>query len=144
LVQIDYEGICDNKMVEELAPKAAGLGKGKDFPELARQWSLAPSATRGGELEWVSFKSPAKEGETNGLPMAIAQVVEKMQKGAVSNPIEVQGRWWLVKLDDTRPTKVPSFEEAKQSIRTMLTRQEAERATAELVNTLAKSAKITQ
>jgi EpsD family peptidyl-prolyl cis-trans isomerase len=120
------------------------LGKGKDFAELARQWSLAPSATRGGEVEWISFKTPVKEGETNGLPLPIAHVLEKLQKGAVSNPIEVQGKWWLVKLDDTRPTKVPSFDETKQSIRNMLSQQEAERATNELVNSLAKGAKISQ
>ena len=120
------------------------LGKGKDFAELARQWSLAPSARRGGELDWVSFKSPAKEGDTNGLPLSIAQVLEKLQKGAVSNPIEVQGKWWLVKLDDTRPTKVPSFEDTKQSIRKMLTKQEVDRATNELVNSLAKGAKISR
>jgi peptidyl-prolyl cis-trans isomerase C len=122
----------------------AQLVKGADFADLARQWSLAPSATRGGEVEWVSFKTPVKEGETNGLPLAIAQALEKLQKGTVSNPIEVQGKWWLVKLDDVRPTKVPTFDETKQSIRNMLTQQEAERATNELVNSLAKGAKITQ
>jgi peptidyl-prolyl cis-trans isomerase C len=122
----------------------AQLVKGADFADLARQWSLAPSATRGGEVEWVSFKTPVKEGETNGLPLAIAQALEKLQKGAVSNPIEVQGKWWLMKLEDVRPTKVPTFDETKQSIRNMLTQQEAERATNELVNSLAKGAKITQ
>jgi peptidyl-prolyl cis-trans isomerase C len=120
------------------------LVKGADFADLARQWSLAPSATRGGEVEWVSFRTPAKEGETNGLPLPIALALEKMQKGAITNPIEVQGKWWLVKLDDTRPTKVPTFDDTKQSIRNMLTQQEAERATNELVNSLAKGAKITQ
>jgi len=122
----------------------AQLTKGADFAELAHQWSLAPSATRGGEVEWVSFRTPPKEGETNGLPLAIAQALEKMQKGAISNPLEVQGKWWLVKLDDSRPTKVPSFDETKQSIRNMLTQQEVERGTNELVNSLAKGAKITQ
>ena len=59
------------------------LVKGKDFAELARQWSLAPSALRGGEQDWVSFKSPVKEGETDGLPLPIAQAVEKLQKGKI-------------------------------------------------------------
>jgi len=31
LVQIDYEGMCDNVAVSELVPKAAQLGIGKDF-----------------------------------------------------------------------------------------------------------------
>ena len=87
----------------------AELAKGKDFAELARQWSLAPSATRGGELDWVTFKSPPQEGETAGLPLPIAQAVEKLQKGKVSEPIEVQGKWWLVKLDDVAPRQGPDL-----------------------------------
>jgi parvulin-like peptidyl-prolyl isomerase len=120
------------------------LLKGKDFTELARQWSLAPSSASGGELDWISFKSPAKEGETNGLPLPIAQAVEKLQKGKVSAPLETQGRWWIVQLDDTRATKVPAYEQAKAGIQTMLSQRELERATGELFNRLAKSATIVQ
>jgi peptidyl-prolyl cis-trans isomerase C len=120
------------------------LAKGKDFAELAREWSLAPSATRGGELGWISFKSPAKEGETQGLPLPLAQAVEKLQKGKVSDALEVQGRWWIVKLEDVRPVKVPSFDQAKPGIYRLLQTKEAERATAELVGKLSKSAAITQ
>jgi parvulin-like peptidyl-prolyl isomerase len=121
----------------------AQIGKGKDFAELARQWSLAPSATRGGELpEWVSFKSPPQEGQTMGVPLPIAQALDRMQKGKVSEPISFGGRWWLVKLDDVRATRVPGFEEAKPAIYKFLSAQELERATGELVARLLKSAKI--
>lgn len=119
------------------------LGKGKDFGELARQWSLAPSSTRGGELEWVSFKSPAKEGETSGLPLPIAQAVEKLPKSKVSEPINLQGRWWLVRLDDVRPTRLPSYEQARQNIYNSLAAQELQRATAELAQQLSRNATIT-
>ena len=47
LVQIDYEGICDNKMIEELAPKAAGLGKGKDFWVMADENAFLPGFADG-------------------------------------------------------------------------------------------------
>lgn len=120
------------------------LAKGKDFVELARQWSLAPSASRGGELDWVSFKTPARDGETQGLPLPIAQAVEKLQKGKVSEPIAVQGRWWVVKLDDTRDTKLPSFDETKLSIQRMLTARELERVTGELAAKLVKAAAVVQ
>jgi parvulin-like peptidyl-prolyl isomerase len=120
------------------------LAKGKDFAELARQWSLAPSATRGGDVDWVSFKTPAKEGETHGLPLPIAQAVEKLQKGKSTAPIEVQGRWWIVKLDDVRPTKVPSYDQAKAQIQRMLVTRELERVTGELATQLSKSATIVQ
>lgn len=122
----------------------AQLGQGKDFAELARQWSLAPTAARGGESGWVSFKTPAKEGETPGLPLPIAQAVEKLQKGKVSNPVDVQGQWWLVKLDDVRPTTMPTYDQAKPGIYRLLQTKELERATGELATQLGKSAKITR
>src|SRR5689334_1547712 len=42
----------------------ARLKKGEAFAGLAQQESLSPSAQRSGELEWMSFKTPAQEGET--------------------------------------------------------------------------------
>ena len=124
--------------------RGAELAKGQDFAALARQWSLAPSATRGGELQWVSFKTPPQEGRTSGLPLAIAQAVDKLQKGKVTEPIEIQGKWWLVKLDDVRPVKVPSFEQARQEIYKLLSTQEMERATAAVVRQLSQGATITR
>jgi trigger factor len=47
LVQIDYDGICDNKTIEELAPKAAGLGKGKDFWIMADENAFLPGFADG-------------------------------------------------------------------------------------------------
>jgi peptidyl-prolyl cis-trans isomerase C len=120
------------------------LQSGKDFAELAQAESLSPSGQRGGELEWVSFKTPASEGQTAGLPLPIAQAAEKLAKGKVSEPISVKDLWWLVKLEDVRPTRVPSFEETKAAIRTTLMNRELERATTELVQRLLKAATITQ
>jgi parvulin-like peptidyl-prolyl isomerase len=123
----------------------AQIGKGEDFAELARQWSLAPSATRGGEVpDWVTFKSPPQEGQTMGVPLPIAQALEKLQKGKVSDPISFGGRWWLVKLEDSRPTRVPSYEESRQTIYKFLSTQELERATSELIARLLKAANISQ
>jgi parvulin-like peptidyl-prolyl isomerase len=122
----------------------ARLKKGEAFSDLAQQESLSPSAQRGGELEWMSFKTPAQEGETGRLPLAIAQAAEKLTKGKVSEPINVKDMWWLVKLDDVRPTRVPTFEEARASLTNALQAKEVERATAELMQSLLKEAKITK
>lgn len=120
------------------------MAKGRDFADLARQWSQAPSSSRGGELEWVNFKTPAKEGQTQGLPLPLAQAVEKLQKGKVSDPVNVNNQWWLVMLEDTRPARVPTFEQAKGNLMRMLQQREVEKATNELANNLAKNAKIVQ
>ncbi len=122
----------------------ARLKKGESFAELAQQESLSPSAQRSGELEWMSFKSPAQEGETGRLPLPIAQAVEKLGKGKVSEPISVKGLWWLVKVEDVRPTRVPTFEEARPALLNAMNARELDRATNELVQKLYKEATITQ
>jgi len=116
--------------------------KGKDFAEMARQWSLAPSSSRGGELEWVNLKTPVKDGQTQGLPLQLAQAVEKLQKGKVSDPIAVGDRWWIVKLDDVRNANIPPFEQAKANLMRGMQQREIERVTTELATKLAKDAKI--
>lgn len=47
LVQIDYEGGCGGKPVEQVAPKAVGLGKGKDFWMLADENAFLPGFDTG-------------------------------------------------------------------------------------------------
>lgn len=61
----------------------AELKVGKPFDGLARQYSIAPSRDVGGELLWISFKTPVEEGKTSGLPVAIiAQTLAKLPAGA--------------------------------------------------------------
>ncbi|VWD54191.1 peptidyl-prolyl cis-trans isomerase [Burkholderia lata] len=82
------------------------LKSGKSFDALARQYSIAPSRDAGGELPWVSFKAPATEGRTSGLPVGIAQALEKLPVGAVTpESVAVDGARAIVKLDAKRPTQ---------------------------------------
>jgi peptidyl-prolyl cis-trans isomerase C len=120
----------------------AAVKRGERFPALAQRYSVAASAPQGGLLDWVSFKSPAAEGATGGLPLALAQVVEKLRPGEVSGAIAFGDRWMVVKLETKRPTMAPSFKQAKAALANMLAVRELERATTELVGTLVKDAKI--
>ena len=131
----------DQAKAEE-ALAAARLGR--PFAQLAQQYSIAPSARRGGELDWVSFKSPAKAGETSGLPLVVAQAVERMRQGDVSGPLAFDKQWLVVRLEEKRPTVVPTFEQARPALQNMLAARALERATTELVRTLVSGAKITQ
>lgn len=121
------------------------LKAGADFTILARQFSKAPSAAKGGELDWVSFKLPLVEGATQGYPLPIAEAIVKLPAGAVSAAtIAVGNQRYIVKVDEVRPTVVPKFEAVKPSLQTVLERQELERATAQFVAGLMKNAKIQQ
>ncbi|WP_175824183.1 peptidyl-prolyl cis-trans isomerase [Burkholderia sp. BCC0419] len=121
------------------------LKAGKSFDGLARQYSLAPSRDTGGELPWVSFNTPAAEGKTAGLPLPVAQALEKLTVGAATkDSIPVDGARAIVKLDAKRPTQVPGFETAKPTLQQQLQAIAAEKASAQMIGNLLKDAKITQ
>ncbi|KKL30966.1 peptidylprolyl isomerase [Burkholderia contaminans FFH2055] len=121
------------------------LKAGKSFEGLARQYSMAPSRNTGGELPWVSFHTPATEGKTSGLPLPVAQALEKLKVGAVTNDsIPVDGVRAIVKLDAKRPTQVPGFATAKPALQQQLQAAAVEKASAQMIGNLLKDAKITQ
>ncbi|WP_175956931.1 peptidyl-prolyl cis-trans isomerase [Burkholderia sp. BCC0405] len=121
------------------------LKAGKSFEGLARQYSMAPSRDTGGELPWVSFHTPATEGKTSGLPLPVAQALEKLKVGAAtSDSIPVDGVRAIVKLDAKRPTQVPSFATAKPALQQQLQAAAVEKASAQMIGNLLKDAKITQ
>ncbi|KVD16054.1 peptidylprolyl isomerase [Burkholderia ubonensis] len=135
-------------VVKDAATAATVLSElkaGKPFDGLARQYSIAPSRDAGGELPWVSFKTPATEGKTSGLPVAIARALEKLPIGAVTpESIPVDGARAIVKLDAKRPTQVPAFNQAQATIRQQLEALALEKASAQFVGGLLKSATIQQ
>ncbi|AOR71389.1 peptidylprolyl isomerase [Burkholderia stabilis] len=121
------------------------LKSGKSFEGLARQYSMAPSRDTGGELPWVSFHTPAAEGKTGGLPLPVAQAIEKLTVGAATkDSIPVDGVRAIVKLDAKRPTQVPGFETAKPALQQQLQAIAVEKASAQMIGNLLKDAKITQ
>ena len=134
--------VTRDKARAEAALAATRLGQ--PFAAIAQQYSVAPSARRGGEIDWVSFKSPAREGESSGLPLSVAQAVEQMKQGDVSGLLPFNSQWLVVRLDEKRATVVPTFEQARPALQNMLAARALERATTELVRTLVKDAQITQ
>lgn len=125
----------------------AQLKSGQSFETLARQYSQAPTAVAGGELPWVSFKTPVTEGKTQGLPLAVAQAITQLPAGGVTPQSialgsDVNGPRAIVKVDAKRPTQVPSFDAAKPTIQQQLQVLALEKATADFVGGLMKGAKI--
>lgn len=135
-------------VVKDAATAATVLSEvkaGKTFDALARQYSIAPNRDAGGELPWVSFKTPASEGKTAGLPVPIANALEKLPVGAIApESIPVDGARAIVKLDAKRPTQVPGFNQAQATIRQQLEALALEKASAQFVGGLMKGATIQQ
>lgn len=119
------------------------LAKGANFGDLARAQSQLPSASLGGALDWVSFKLPAVEGKTAGLPLVVAQAIAAMPPGGISaEPLALDGRFYVLRIDDIRPTRVPTYAEASPMLRQVLEAQARERASGELVARLLKEARV--
>lgn len=138
------------RLIEVADPAAANaalsrIKAGEDFAKVAQAVSLAPSKASGGAMDWISFKVPVQEGQTQNLPLPIAQAIASLPAGAVSAaPIAWNSRSFIVKVDEARPTQVPAYDTVKPGIQQALQAQALERATAALVTQLLTKAKITQ
>ncbi|MCF6220681.1 MAG: peptidylprolyl isomerase [Robiginitomaculum sp.] len=76
------------------------LGQGAPFQILARQFSSAPSAAKGGDIGWI------REGE---LREEINAVLLQMEKGQISKPIPVPGGVYVVALADKKISTSETF-----------------------------------
>lgn len=115
----------------------AQLKSGVAFDRLAREHSTAPSRSVGGELAWVSFRTPVTDEHTQGVPLPLAQALAQLPRGGVTPaPLVVDNARVLVKLDAKRPTEVPAFDQAKAAIPRQLEMVALEKAAARLVYAL--------
>jgi len=90
------------------------LKANKDFSELAKTRSTGPSGPSGGNLGWFSkgMMVPPFEKAVLGLKV-----------GEISDPIQTQFGWHIIKLIDVREKAIPSLEEVRPEIEQSL-RQE--------------------
>ncbi len=92
---------------EEAKAIIAKLKAGGKFEELAKQ-SKDGSAANGGDLDWASAASYVPE---------FSAAMVKLNKGQITEtPVKTQFGYHVIKLEDTRPAKVPSFDEVKQQV----------------------------
>lgn len=95
----------------------AELGKKGNFAKIAKEKSKdAGSAPHGGELGWAV--------PSNYVP-PFADAMIALKKGTYTKqPVQTQFGWHVIKMDDIRPLKMPTFEEVKPQIQQRL-QQEA-------------------
>jgi peptidyl-prolyl cis-trans isomerase C len=92
------------------------LQKGDLFGRLAQEFSIdTASKAQGGSLGWLMV------GQV--IP-AVANVLPTMAKGAITpKPIQTPVGWVILKLDDKRAFKIPTFEESKPQLQQALVQQ---------------------
>jgi peptidyl-prolyl cis-trans isomerase C len=128
---VEYK-VSDIAVASEADAQAAlnRIKKGEAFDKVAKSVSLAPNKAQGGAVGWV---------QPGQLGPQIGAVIAGLSKGQVTQaPIQLQQGWYLVKLEDKRSTKPPTFEQAKASIRAGM----AQRKQFEFLSQIAKDSKI--
>lgn len=104
------------KLVDEL--KGGG-----DFTTLAQEHSTGPSGPSGGQLGWFS----------EGMMVAPFQVaVAEMEADSISDPVQTDFGWHVIKLEETRIKDAPKLEEVRGEIENALRQQAIQNAIAEL------------
>lgn len=93
----------------------AKLKAGAKFEDLAKQSKDPGSAPNGGDLDWAPPSAFVK-------PFSDAMVA--LKKGEYTQtPVKTQFGWHVIKLDDVRAAKVPTFDEVKPQIAEQMQRQ---------------------
>ncbi len=100
---------------EEAEDLVRQLEQGADFAELAMAHSTGPSGPSGGELGWFGAGMMVPPFE---------EAVMEMETGAVSDPVETQFGWHVIKLNETRAKAAPALEEVEAELAEEI-RQEA-------------------
>src|SRR5437773_2366352 len=90
---------------------------GKDFGELAKQYSQDPgSAHNGGDLGWA---------ERSAFVAPFADALFGMKVGEIKGPVKTQFGYHIIRLDEIQAGKSKSFEEARSDLEAQLKRDRA-------------------
>ncbi len=86
---------------EEAREVIAEIEGGADFADLARARSTGPSGPQGGDLGFFGEGMMVEPFE---------EAVKGLEPGEVSEPVQTQFGWHVIKLEETREAEAPPFE----------------------------------
>lgn len=101
---------------EEMAQVTAALAEGRDFGEVAAEFSMDGSAQQGGDLGWFAA----------GVMIPDFQAaVEALEPGQVSEPLQTRFGFHVIKLFETRAQAVPELETVRDDLVANIQREAA-------------------
>ena len=116
--QVEYNASHILVETAEAAQEAiTAITDGAEFADVAKEKSTGPSGPNGGELGWF--------GEGVMVPEFQAAVMG-MEAGAVSEPVQTQFGWHVIKLNEVRDVPPPALEEVRAELEEGLLRQKIE------------------
>lgn len=92
---------------EEAREIRAALDGGADFADLAREKSTGPSGPNGGDLGWFGEGMMVK---------AFEDAVVALEPGQVSDPVQTEFGWHVIKLNETRLKEVPALDDVRAEL----------------------------
>ncbi len=97
--------------LEDAQGVKAELDAGANFEDMAREKSTGPSGPNGGDLGFFSRGQMVSEFE---------DAVFAMEIGEVSDPVQTQFGWHIIRLEERRLSEPPAFEQVAGQIRQQL------------------------
>jgi peptidyl-prolyl cis-trans isomerase C len=86
----------------------AELGKGADFADLAKKYSIDPGAGSGGDLGYFGHDDMVKEFADAAFALPSGQYTR--------TPVMTEFGWHVIKVEDHRVSTPPSFDEAREEV----------------------------
>ncbi len=108
---------------EEAQALVVELEGGADFAELAAEKSTGPSGPNGGSLGWFGPGAMVEPFEN---------AVAEMEAGAISEPVQTQFGWHVIKLNETRLAEAPPLDAVRAELTDQLQRDAIDARIAEL------------
>jgi peptidyl-prolyl cis-trans isomerase C len=105
--------LVDDQAAAEAITKE--LKAGADFAKVAAKRSKDSSSKSGGDLGWFTLDTMVKP---------FADAVKAMQPGQLSEqPVQSQFGWHVIKLEESRATSAPPFDEVKDRVKMLVQRK---------------------
>jgi len=84
------------------------LKHGNDFAEVAQQYSIGPSAPKGGDIGYVRRTQVVPE---------FGEVAFNLNDGKISDPVKTQFGWHVILVTERRVPEPPEFAQVEQKLR---------------------------
>ena len=134
-VKADADQATKDEALKKIKSIQEKIKKGEDFAALAKEYSQGPSNVRGGDLGYFIRGQMVKPFEDAAF---------SLKPGEVSDVVETQFGYHLIKVIDKKPESTVSFDEIKPKLLEFLKKQEMEKAMDAYIDNLKKDADITR
>ena len=115
------------------AARQRALAGDEDFTTVARELSEGPSASTGGDLGWVN---------RGALVSPLSETIFSLEPGEISEVVQSRFGFHVATISERRPAETISLENASDQIAGLLRAQKATETLGQLLETLAKNAKV--